>query len=135
MSAIRWLHFQHWLKVLAIALSPLASSEITSACVTKSMPWPPHSLETTAVRKPSLDPLRMMSQSKVCARVGDPVALERHGPQLLLRELARLELPRALFLGQRNIHAPLNRHLQHVEAAGKAVAAEHEAAVVDVTRR
>jgi len=34
--------------------------------------------------------------------------------------------------GQRNIHRLLlDRHLQHVESAGKAVAAEHQAAVVD----
>ena len=37
-AAIRWLHFQHWLKVLEIALSALASSAITSAWVTKSVP-------------------------------------------------------------------------------------------------
>ena len=45
-AAIRWLHFQHWLKVFEMALSALASSAMTSACVTKSVPWPPHSLGT-----------------------------------------------------------------------------------------
>src|ERR1035437_8724159 len=64
-AAIRWLHFQHWLKVFAIGPSPLASSAMTNACVTRSIPWPPHSFATTAVRKPSCDPFRMMSQSKV----------------------------------------------------------------------
>ena len=62
---MRWLHFQHWLKVLDIALSPRAISSITSAWVTKSIPWPPRSLGTTAVRKPSLEPFLMISQSKV----------------------------------------------------------------------
>src|SRR5215475_13841802 len=64
-AAIRWLHFQHWLKVLEIALSALASSAMTSACVTKSVPWPPHSFGTAMVRKPSLEPFLMISQSKV----------------------------------------------------------------------
>src|SRR5712691_1948726 len=64
-AAIRWLHFQHWLKVFEIALSALASSAITSAWVTKSVPWPPHSFGTAMVRKPSLEPFLMMSQSKV----------------------------------------------------------------------
>src|SRR5215470_15779341 len=65
-AAIRWLHFQHWLKVFEIALSALASSAITSAWVTKSVPWPPHSFGTAIVRKPSLEPFLMISQSKVC---------------------------------------------------------------------
>src|SRR5207247_3560525 len=52
-AAIRWLHFQHWLKVFEIALSPLASSAMTSACVTKSVPCPPHSLDTAMVRNRS----------------------------------------------------------------------------------
>src|SRR5206468_9515845 len=60
-----WLHFQHWLKVLDMALSPLASSAITSAWVTKSVPCPPHSLGTARVRKPSFEPFLMISQSKV----------------------------------------------------------------------
>src|SRR6266404_2667979 len=64
-TAIRWLHFQHWLKVLEMALSALASSAITSACVTKSVPCPPHSLGTAMVRKPSLEPFLMISQSNV----------------------------------------------------------------------
>src|SRR5215467_13636184 len=64
-AAIRWLHFQHWLKVLEIALSPLASSAITSACVTKSRPCPPHSFGTASVRNPSLEPFLKSSQSKV----------------------------------------------------------------------
>src|SRR5215467_13141499 len=64
-AAIRWLHFQHWLKVLEMALSALASSAITSACVTKSVPCPPHSLGTAKVRKPSLEPFLMISQSNV----------------------------------------------------------------------
>src|SRR5262249_475890 len=64
-AAIRWLHFQHWLKVFEMALSALASSAMTSAWVTKSVPWPPHSLGTAMVRKPSLEPFLMMSQSKV----------------------------------------------------------------------
>ena len=64
-AAIRWLHFQHWLKVFEIALSALASSAMTSACVTKSVPWPPHSLGTAMVRKPSLEPFLMISQSNV----------------------------------------------------------------------
>src|SRR6266542_1969173 len=64
-AAIRWLHFQHWLKVLDMALSPLASSAITSAWVTKSVPCPPHSLGTARVRKPSFEPFLMISQSKV----------------------------------------------------------------------
>ena len=33
-AEIRWLHFQFWLKVFEIALSPRASSAITSAWVT-----------------------------------------------------------------------------------------------------
>ena len=37
-SAITPKDFQFWLKVLDIALSPLASSAITSTCVTRSMP-------------------------------------------------------------------------------------------------
>src|SRR5882672_3332125 len=63
-AAIRWLHFQHWLKVLEMALSAFASSAITSACVTKSVPCPPHFLGTAMVRKPSLEPFLMISQSK-----------------------------------------------------------------------
>src|SRR5215813_798029 len=64
-AAIRWLHFQHWLKVFEMALSPLASSAMTSAWVTKSVPRPPHSLGTAMVRKPSLEPFLIMSQSNV----------------------------------------------------------------------
>src|SRR5262245_65978878 len=64
-AAMRWLHFQHWLKVLEMALAPLASSAITSVCVTKSVPCPPHSLGTAMVRKPSLEPFLMISQSNV----------------------------------------------------------------------
>src|SRR4029077_9325712 len=64
-AAIRWLHFQHWLKVLEMALSALASSAMTRAWVTKSVPWPPHSFGTAMVRKPSLDPFLMISQSNV----------------------------------------------------------------------
>ena len=67
---IRWLHFQFWLNALAIALSALASSVITSACVTKSVPSPPHSFGTAMVRKPSLEPFLMISQSQVSRAVG-----------------------------------------------------------------
>src|SRR5258707_8020127 len=38
---------------------------MTSACVTKSVRWPPHSLGTARVRKPSLEPFLMISQSNV----------------------------------------------------------------------
>src|SRR5215831_10158414 len=65
--AIRWLHFQHWLKLFEIALSALASSAITSAWVTKSVPSPPHCLGTARVRKPSLEPFVNRSQSQVFA--------------------------------------------------------------------
>src|SRR5665213_2197337 len=43
-AEIRWLHFQFWLKALEIALSALASSAITSACVTRAVPkeWGGH---------------------------------------------------------------------------------------------
>ena len=64
-AAMRWLHFQHWLNVFEIALSARASSDITSAWVTKSVPCPPHSFGTASVRKPSFEPFLMMSQSKV----------------------------------------------------------------------
>src|SRR3989442_2122767 len=64
-AEIRWLHFQFWLKVFEIALSALASSAITTAWVTKSVPWPPHCFGTARVRKPSLEPFLMMSQSNV----------------------------------------------------------------------
>jgi alkylation response protein AidB-like acyl-CoA dehydrogenase len=37
-AEIRWLHFQFWLKAFDIAESALASSAITTACVTKSVP-------------------------------------------------------------------------------------------------
>ena len=60
-------HFQHWLKVLAMAPSPRASSIITSACVTKSIPCPPYCLGITAVRKPRREPFLMISQSNVPA--------------------------------------------------------------------
>src|SRR5215471_18664615 len=66
-AAIRWLHFQHWLKVLEMALSALASSAITSAWVTKSVPSPPHCFGTAMVRKPSLEPFVNRSQSQVFA--------------------------------------------------------------------
>src|ERR1039458_3721183 len=69
-AEIRWLHFQFWLKALEMALSALASSVITSAWVTKSVPWPPHSFGTAMVRKPSLEPFLMMSQSQVSRAVG-----------------------------------------------------------------
>ena len=62
-EAIRWLHFQFWLKAFEIALSPRASSAMTNACDTKSAPGPPHSLGTASVRKPSFEPFSMMPQS------------------------------------------------------------------------
>ena len=74
---MRWLHFQFWLKALEIALSALASSAITSACVTKSASKPPYFFGTTSVRKPCSEPLRMRSQSQVlpgsaiCSRGSD----------------------------------------------------------------
>jgi hypothetical protein len=67
---IKWLHFQFWLNALEMALSALASSVITNACDTKSVPWPPHSFGTAMVRKPSLEPFLMMSQSQVSRAVG-----------------------------------------------------------------
>jgi hypothetical protein len=60
---MRWLHFQFWLNALDMALSPRASSAITSACDTKSAPGPPHSLGTASVRKPNFEPFSMMPQS------------------------------------------------------------------------
>src|ERR1700722_3400295 len=69
-AEIRWLHFQFWLNAFEIALSARAISAITSACETKSAPWPPHSFGTASVRKPSFDPFLMMSQSQVSAAVG-----------------------------------------------------------------
>src|SRR5262249_18990465 len=71
-AEMRWLHFQFWLKVFAMALSPRASSVITTAWVTKSVPCPPHSFGTAMVRKPSLEPFLMTSQSKVA--VGSAIA-------------------------------------------------------------
>ena len=68
-AEIRWLHFQFWLKAFEIALSARAISAITSACETKSAPWPPHSFGTASVRKPSREPFLMMSQSQVSAAV------------------------------------------------------------------
>src|SRR5664279_1728685 len=53
-----------------MALSALSTSVITSACDTKSVPWPPHSFGTAMVRKPSLEPFLMMSQSQVSRAVG-----------------------------------------------------------------
>ena len=100
LAAIRWLHFQHWLKVFEMALSALASSAITSAWVTKSVPWPPHSFGTAMVRKPSLEPFLMMLPVEGLARIGDLVARERDRADLLLGELARLHLPGALLFGQ-----------------------------------
>src|ERR1700733_9301836 len=67
---IRWLHFQFWLKVFEIALSARASSAMTRAWVTKSVPWPPYSLGTAMVRKPSFEPFLTISQSKVSGAVG-----------------------------------------------------------------
>src|SRR5471032_1209536 len=52
-----------------MALSALANSVITSACDTKSVPWPPHSFGTAMVRKPSLEPFLMMSQVQVSRAV------------------------------------------------------------------
>ena len=83
-----------------MALSALASSAITSACVTKSVPCPPHSLGTAMVRKPSLEPFLMISQSKVSR--GSEIASRSSeiGADLLLGELARLHLPGALLVAQ-----------------------------------
>src|SRR3977135_3055319 len=53
------------MNVFEMALSALASSAMTSACVTKSVPWPPHSLGRAMVRKPSFEPFLTISQSKV----------------------------------------------------------------------
>ncbi len=83
-----------------MALSPRASSAITSACDTKSAPGPPHSLGTASVRKPSFEPFSMMSQSHGSNAALDLVALERARAQLLVRELARLHLPVALLFVQ-----------------------------------
>ena len=69
LAEIKWLHFQFWLKALEMALSALASSVITSACVTKSVPCPPHCFGTAMVRKPSLEPFLMISQSQVSRAV------------------------------------------------------------------
>jgi hypothetical protein len=96
--AIRWLHFQHWLKVFDIALSPRASSAITSAWVTKSVPWPPHSFGTASVRKPSFEPFLMISQSKVSAGSAIWSRSSEIGTNFLLGELARLHLPAALLV-------------------------------------
>ena len=78
----------------------LASSAITSACVTKSVPWPPHSFGTASVRKPSFEPFLMMSQSQVSRGSAICVALERDRADLLVGELARLHLPGALLVAQ-----------------------------------
>ena len=107
LAEIRWLHFQFWLKALEIALSALASSVITSACVTKSVPWPPHSFGTARVRKPSLEPFLMMSQSQVSRAVVDRVARERERADLLVGEFARRHLPGALFVAQRKVHGSI----------------------------
>src|SRR5215210_4841466 len=40
---------------------------MTTHCVTRSIPCPPYSLGAAAVRKPSFEPLRMISQSNVPA--------------------------------------------------------------------
>ena len=69
-AEIRWLHFQFWLKALDMALSARASSAITTAWVTKSVPWPPYSFGTARVRRPSLEPFLMISQSKVSTAFG-----------------------------------------------------------------
>ena len=50
-----------------MALSALAISAIIKACVVKSMPWPPYSVGTAAVRMPSFEPFLMMFQSNVPA--------------------------------------------------------------------
>ena len=77
---------------------------MTSAWVTKSVPWPPHSFGTAIVRKPSFEPFLMISQSKVSRGSADLVALERDRADFLLRELARRHLPGALLVAQREIH-------------------------------
>ena len=86
-----------------MALSALASSAITIACVTKSVPWPPHSFGTASVRKPSLEPFLMMSQSQVSAAVGMASRSSECG-RSLGGEFARLHLPVALFVAQIEIH-------------------------------
>jgi hypothetical protein len=93
---MRWLHFQFWLKAFDIALSPLASSAMTIACVTKSAPGPPHSFGTASVRNPSFEPLTMMSPVPRLEAAFDLVALDRQRTDLFLRELARFLLPVAL---------------------------------------
>ena len=106
-AEIRWLHFQFWLNALEIALSALASSVITSACVTKSVPWPPHSFGTAMVRKPSLEPFLMMSQSQVSRAVANGVARERERADFLVGEFARRHLPGALFVAQGEVHGSI----------------------------
>src|ERR1044071_7462498 len=144
---MRWLHFQFWLKVLEIALSPRASSAITSAWVTKSVPSPPYSLGTASVRKPSFEPFSTMSQLKELCASG---ASSRSSEIGFISSCANLRAvicqERCSLLSGKSINAPLFRG-EHRRAApvlgqrfgdpqpvvGGAVAAvEADAGVVDV---
>ena len=77
---------------------------MTSPCVTKSVPGPPQSFGTASVRKPSFEPLVMISQShgpkppSIWSR-----ASEMRG-DLFAGKFARLHLPAALFFVQVEIH-------------------------------
>ena len=87
-----------------MALSALASSAMTRACVTKSVPWPPHSFGTAMVRNPSLEPFLTMSQSKVSRAVGMASRASEIGRIFLVGEFARRHLPVALFVAQIEVH-------------------------------
>ena len=99
-SAIRWLHFQHWLKVLAIALSPLREfgdhQRLRHEIDAVAAPFLGH----RRVRKPSCEPLLDDVPVEGLARIGDAVARQRQRPEFFLGEFARLEPPRALFFVQ-----------------------------------
>ena len=70
-----------------------ASSVITSAWVTKSVPWPPYSLRHRHGAEAELRALLDDVPVEGLARIGNRVARERDRADLLLGELARRHLP------------------------------------------
>ena len=104
-----------------MALSARASSAITSAWVTKSVPSPPYSFGTAMVRNPSFEPFLTMLPVEGFVRGRNFVARERDRADFLVGELARRHLPVALLVAQCEVHEDILVCMESYSAATAAI--------------
>ena len=103
-AAIRWLHFQHWLKVFDIALSPRAISSITSAWGDEINPVSAAFLGHDGGAETEREPFLMILPVESLARVGNHVPARVIWERLPRSRISRLIAPRLLFFVQIKIH-------------------------------